>query len=127
MIWFSMNGLANILGGLIGYAIGHIDTTLPSWKFPFIIFGSATFVWGFVFLFFAPANPTVAPWLTESEKTVAVMRLMENKTGIDSKKWKWYQVREALMDPNFWLLNLLSLANCIPNVSNHPDTLGMTN
>ncbi len=33
-IWFSMNGLANVLGGLIGYGIGFIKADIPSWKFP---------------------------------------------------------------------------------------------
>ncbi|KAH8896863.1 MFS general substrate transporter [Thozetella sp. PMI_491] len=114
-IWFSMNGLANILGGLIGYGIGFIKADIPAWKFPFVIFGSITIVWGCVFLYFTPSNPTVAPWLTEEEKAIAVMRLVDNETGIDNKQWKWYQVKEALGDYNFWLINLMALANNIPN------------
>lgn len=111
-----MNGLANILGGLIGYGIGFINADIPAWKFPFVIFGSITIVWGFVFLYFAPSNPIKAKWLTPEEKAIAVLRLAENETGIDNKKFKWYQVKEALIDPSFWLLNLNTLANCIPNV-----------
>ncbi|KAH8669093.1 major facilitator superfamily domain-containing protein [Xylariales sp. PMI_506] len=114
-IWFSMNGLANILGGLIGYGIGFIHSGIAAWKFPFVIFGSVTIVWAIAFLFLAPANPTQAKWLTEEEKAIAVLRLVDNKTGIDTKRWKWHQVKEALRDPNFWLLNLTTLANNIPN------------
>lgn len=111
-----MNGLANVFGGLIGYGIGYIHTGIASWKFPFVIFGSVTIVWGFVFLLLTPPNPAAAKWLTEDEKAIAVLRLAENETGIDNKKFKWYQCREAFVDPNFWLLNLIVLANCIPNV-----------
>ncbi|KAH7007075.1 major facilitator superfamily domain-containing protein [Ilyonectria destructans] len=114
-LWFSMNGMANILGGLLGYAIGFIDADIPTWKFPFVIFGSLTIVWGVIFLFITPSNPTTAKWLTQEEKAIAVMRLAENETGIDNKQWKWHQVKEAVMDPRFWLLNLLALANNIPN------------
>lgn len=110
-----MNGMANILGGLLGYAIGFIDADIPTWKFHFVIFGSLTIVWEALGLFLTPSNPTMTKWLTE-EKTIAVMRLAENETGIDNKQWKWYQAKEAFMDPRFWLLNLLALANNIPNV-----------
>ncbi|KAJ9151759.1 Major facilitator superfamily domain, general substrate transporter [Pleurostoma richardsiae] len=116
-IWFSMNGLANILGGLIGYGIGFIKADIPAWKFPFVIFGSATILWGFLFLWLAPSNPTKARWLTPEEKSIAVLRLADNETGIDNKHFKWYQVKEAVMDPAFWLLNLNTIANTIPNGS----------
>ncbi|PCG94221.1 Major facilitator superfamily domain, general substrate transporter [Penicillium occitanis (nom. inval.)] len=114
-IWFSMNGMANILGGLIGYAIGYINAAIPAWKFPFVIFGSLTIVWGVIFTLLTPSNPTKARWLTQREKAIAVLRLAENETGIDTKVWKWEQVKEAFVDPRFWLMNLLTLANTIPN------------
>ncbi|KAK6077754.1 transporter [Seiridium cupressi] len=114
-IWFSMNGLAQIFGGLIAYGIGYINTTVPSWKFPFIIFGAATIIWGVVFTLLAPSNPTQARWLSAEEKEIAILRLIENETGIDNKTIKWYQVQEAFVDPRFWLINLYILVNCIPN------------
>ena len=116
-----MNGLANIFGGLIGYGIGSIHAGIPAWKFPFIIFGSATIIWGFVFLLRTPSNPAKAKWLTEREKAIAVLRVAENETGIDNRKFKWYQAKEAFLDINLWLLNLLTIASCIPNVSEYPN------
>lgn len=115
-IWFSMNGMANILGGLIGYGIGYIDAAIPAWKFPFIIFGALTTIWGVFFTLYTPSNPTKARWLTDKEKAIAVLRLADNETGIDTKVWKWDQVKEAFVDPRFWLINLFTLANTIPNV-----------
>ncbi|KAH8205254.1 hypothetical protein TruAng_000501 [Truncatella angustata] len=114
-IWFSMNGFAQIFGGLIAYGIGYIDAAVPAWKFPFIIFGAATIIWGVVFTIFAPSNPTQARWLTAEEKEIAVLRLVQNETGIDNKTFKWYQVKEALLDSRLWLMNLFVLLNCIPN------------
>ncbi|KAJ6124208.1 hypothetical protein N7471_011525 [Penicillium samsonianum] len=114
-IWFSMNGVANILGGLIAYGIGHLHAALPAWKFPFIIFGSITIVWGIIFVLVTPSNPTKARWLSAREKEIAVLRVIENETGMDTKTFKMEQVREALIDPRFWLINLHCLANTIPN------------
>jgi MFS transporter, ACS family, allantoate permease len=111
-----MNGMANVIGGLIGYSIGHIHDNLPTYKFPFVIFGSVTIAWSVAFTFFTPANPTQAKWLTQREKTIAVLRLAENETGIDNRKFKMYQLREAFTDLKCWLMILIVLANCIPNV-----------
>ena len=111
-----MNGLANVIGGLIGYSIGHIHASIPVYKFPFVIFGSVTIAWGMGFLYLTPSNPTQANWLSPREKTIAVLRLVENETGIDNKKFKMYQLREAFTDVKCWLLILITMANCIPNV-----------
>lgn len=124
-----MNGVANILGGLIAYGIGHLHAALPAWKFPFIIFGSITVAWGIIFILVTPSNPTKARWLSEREKEVAVLRVVENETGIDNKTFKMEQVKEALLDPRFWLINLQCLANTIPNVRLpfHLSQLGQAN
>jgi MFS family permease len=38
-IWYLGNGIGNALGGLLGYGIGHIKTSLASWRWEFIIIG----------------------------------------------------------------------------------------
>lgn len=111
-----MNGVANIIGGLIAYGIGHINSALPAWKYPFVIFGSVTILWGIVFVVVTPSNPTKAKWLSTREKEVATLRVLQNETGIDNKSFKMDQVKESLLDIRFWLINLLCLANTIPNV-----------
>ncbi|KAJ5607866.1 hypothetical protein N7537_004485, partial [Penicillium hordei] len=115
-IWFSMNGFANILGGLIAYEIGHLHGALPAWKFPFINFGSITFVWGIIIILVARSNPTKAKWRSGRER---ILRVLENKTGIDNKTFKMEQVKEALLDPRFWLINLHCLANTIPTCGSY--------
>jgi MFS family permease len=39
-IWFSAQGLGVGAGGLLGYAIGHVKGSLPSWKYEFLIIGA---------------------------------------------------------------------------------------
>lgn len=36
-IWYSAIGLGVALGGLLGYGIGQIRGSLPSWKYEFIV------------------------------------------------------------------------------------------
>jgi MFS family permease len=70
-----MNGVAGIFGGLLGYAVGHITTGLSQWMYIFLIFGSVSLAWSFVFLALMPDLPSRARFLTESERIVAVERV----------------------------------------------------
>lgn len=42
------NGVGIALGGLLGYAIGHIKGKLASWRYEFIIIGCLCCAWGIV-------------------------------------------------------------------------------
>lgn len=37
--WYSANGIGIALGGLFGYAIGHIEGSLRPWRYEFLIIG----------------------------------------------------------------------------------------
>ena len=47
-IWYTANGVGIALGGLLGYAIGHIKGALASWRYEFIIIGALCCTWGIV-------------------------------------------------------------------------------
>lgn len=50
-IWLSGNGVATMLGALLGFGLGHTHNThLPSWQLIFFTFGLLNFVCGCVFL-----------------------------------------------------------------------------
>ncbi|CAH0053542.1 unnamed protein product [Clonostachys solani] len=114
--WYFMVGIAAIVGGLLGYGVGHIHTAVKQWQFVFLICGGFTVLWAFVIYFFLPDSPLQAYFLTEREKSIAVERLRENRTGIKSTKVKWDQAREALTDPQVWLFALWSGISQILNI-----------
>ncbi|CAH0023982.1 unnamed protein product [Clonostachys rhizophaga] len=92
--WYFMVDVAAIVGGLLGYGVGHTHTAMKQWQFVFLICGGFTVLWAF--------------FRTENEKSIAVERLRENRTGIKSTEVKWDQAREALTDPQVWLFALWS-------------------
>lgn len=59
-IWFSFNGWAQILGGLLAYAIAvgteKNGSSIEGWKILFITFGLLTVAMGVLFLFLVPDN-----------------------------------------------------------------------
>ncbi|KAJ5683245.1 hypothetical protein N7462_006410 [Penicillium macrosclerotiorum] len=103
--WFVGNCIANIIGGVVAYGIGHSASSLQSWRLLFLALGAITSGYA-VFLFFVlPDSPATASFLTPSERTLAMHRTLTNKTGASqSTPFQWSQVVDAAKDPQAWLL-----------------------
>jgi membrane-associated phospholipid phosphatase len=54
-------------------------------------------------------------WLNDEERKVAIERLRNNQTGIKNRLIKWYQAREAALDPKTWLFVLFGLSTQVVN------------
>ncbi|OAG40408.1 hypothetical protein AYO21_05308 [Fonsecaea monophora] len=103
-LWYTANGLGIALGGLLGYAIGHIRGALASWRYEFIIIGTLCCAWGIVIAIFMPDSPVTAKFLNDREKRIAVERLMSNQTGV-----------ESFTDIKLYLFFMLGVVGNIPN------------
>jgi MFS family permease len=103
-IWYTSCGFGGLLGSMLVYGIGHIHGSLRQWKYQYLILGAATIVWGVFMVFALPDNQITARFLNDREKIVAVERMRSEQTGIENKKFKLYQVKEALVDPKTWIM-----------------------
>lgn len=103
-----------MVGGLLSYGIGQIDG-FPVWKAVFMTCGGATILWGIVLLFFLPDSIISAKRFTLEEKALLIGRARLARTGVLNKTIKWYQVKEAFLDPQVWLLTLFMLLNEVIN------------
>ncbi|KAI1435086.1 MFS general substrate transporter [Xylaria sp. CBS 124048] len=117
MAYYCMNGFAGIFGGLLGYAIGHITTGLPPWKYIFLIFGALSLGWCIILLFCLPDLPTTARFLNPRQRIVAVDRVSRNRQGIKNHHFKTYQMWQCFRDPKTWILFVMSIAAQIPNAA----------
>ncbi|RJE27541.1 Allantoate [Aspergillus sclerotialis] len=106
--WYFGNCLAALLGGLVGYGIGHINAPgVTRWELLFLILGAITSGYGLVLAAFLPDSPSKAIFLKKRQRAIAVQRTLKNKTGVlDSGSFRWDQVRQALIDPQTWFLVL---------------------
>ncbi|PHH66593.1 hypothetical protein CDD81_6430 [Ophiocordyceps australis] len=112
--WFLGNTTAGILGGLVAYGIGHVET-ISAWKAVFLIFGGATVAWSAGLFFLLPDVPMSAWFLDKADRTRAVARVRGNMTGIKNDKVKWQQCREAFLDAKTGFIILIQLCVNIPN------------
>ncbi|KAK6197491.1 allantoate permease [Scheffersomyces amazonensis] len=125
-IFLSFNGVATMLGALLGFGLGHVTSAkLESWKLIFLVIGLLNLAWSFVFLWFCPDSPDKAKFLTEEERAVLVREVASNNQGIKDSHFKKYQVVEALCDVGVWMIAFVGLACGIVNggVSNFASSL----
>ncbi|KAL5352336.1 hypothetical protein ACLOAV_002283 [Pseudogymnoascus australis] len=114
-IWFAATPTFGIIGGLVGYAVGHIkDSVVTPWRLLFIIFGCITILWGIVLLLWFPDSPGKAQFFTEDEKLHAANDIARQGTGVE-RSWKWSQVKEAFCDIKTWIFFILGVLNTIPS------------
>ncbi|KAI1326622.1 MFS general substrate transporter [Xylariaceae sp. FL0255] len=117
VIYYCMNGVAGIVGGLLGYAIGHITTGLQQWQYIFLIFGAISIAWGVAFIILMPDLPTTARFLNARQRLLAVERVAQNRQGVKNQHFKSYQVWQCLKDPKTWILFVMATAAQIPNAA----------
>lgn len=115
--WFFGNCIAVLIGGVIAYGIGTINTTvIAHWKLLFLILGAITSTYGLVLFVLLPDSPAKAIFLKPNERAIAVQRTLKNKTGVmDTGVFKWSQAVQAIKDPQTWLLALNSFASNLAN------------
>ena len=118
-IWFSFNAFANVIGAFMAWGFAKHDAagdlSIPGWKILFIFLGGVTIVLGIAVLLFLPDSPKDARFLDEQDRVLVIERIRANQTGIGTKVHKWYQVREALLDPLTWCYCAFAVAMNIFN------------
>lgn len=114
-IWFAGNSLGGVVSSFIAYGLGHVERPLEPWQWMFIVLGSATFLWGFVLLFFLPDSIESCKFLSPEEKECAEQRVVLAGTGKAKHAWKPAQTIECLRDPKTFFFFAISLLTQIPN------------
>lgn len=118
-IWYSFNGWGQIIGGLVAYGIAvgtkKNGSLIAPWKIVFLFTGLLTICLGLIFLWVVPDSQLNARWLKKEDRILAVARVRVNQQGIGNKHFKWYQAKEALLDPMTWAFFFFAVIANIPN------------
>ncbi|KAK1992340.1 major facilitator superfamily transporter [Colletotrichum falcatum] len=99
--WYMMNGLQQIVGGLLAFAFSFIPDSSPikSWQALFMSYGIVTVFWGLFVLWWMPDSPMKARCFSEEDKKLLVERVRSNRTGLQNRKFRKEQVWAAFKDP----------------------------
>ena len=124
-IFLAFNGMATMVGALLGFGLGHAHSTLKSWQLIFMTIGILNFAWSLVFLWFMPDSPATAKFLTHKQRIVAVHRVSKNMIGVKTKQYKPAQILEVFTDIKVLAIAIIGLACGVINggVSNFASAL----
>ncbi|GAB7365186.1 hypothetical protein MBLNU230_g6272t1 [Neophaeotheca triangularis] len=109
-LFYCFNGVGSSVGGILFYCVGF-SKGLAVWRAIYIICGGCTVCWGILLLLRLPNNIMSAKQFNHDEKARLIARSRQNQTGVYNPKIKWYQIKEALTDPQIWLLFWFTLLN----------------
>lgn len=106
-----MNGVTFIVGSLVTFGLGHIESEhIFKYQAIFIFCGGCTVIFGVVFIFLMPDSPMETNYLSEREKIIAIERVRANQMGVASRMWRWDHALETLVDIKTWLWFILIIA-----------------
>ncbi|KNG47239.1 allantoate permease [Stemphylium lycopersici] len=122
--WYMMNGMQQIVGGLLAYAFSQIrhpsyepnpgNAPIRSWQAIFICYGCISFLWGLVVVWRLPDSPMRAKCWSEEDKKLMVERVRSNQTGLQNKEFRMYQFKEALLDPQTYCYMGIQVFTTLP-------------
>jgi sugar phosphate permease len=102
---FVSAALAGAFGGLLAYAIGHMDGLAgqSGWRWIMILEGIPTFLLGIATWWLLPDSPETAYFLNAEEKAFAAARL-KRQTGytVSAAEFHWEDVRKCFKDWKVW-------------------------
>ncbi|KAI8578567.1 hypothetical protein K450DRAFT_246400 [Umbelopsis ramanniana AG] len=117
-LWFMMNGLQQIFGGLLAYAFTNITTgPLKSWQWLFLSYGIISVGWAVFVIWYLPDSPMRAKCFSEDDKKLMVERVRSNQTGLQNRKFRKDQAIEAFKDPQIYCYGLFQLFTTLPQSS----------
>ncbi|KAF1915901.1 major facilitator superfamily domain-containing protein [Ampelomyces quisqualis] len=125
-VFLAFNGMATMLGALLGYALGHAHSpVIKTWQLIFLVIGLVNFAWAWVFLWVMPDSPATARFLNHKQRIVAIDRIAANMIGVKTKEFDKKQAWEAILDVKVLCLALIGLACGVINggVSNFSSAL----
>lgn len=130
-LWYCMSGVQGMVcvahvnrrtsvnvtqvGGLLAFGVSHYtDGSIRSWQLLFVVLGAFTIVWAIAIGILLPDSPISAKCFSKEDKHLMIERVRANETGIENKKYKKYQVVEALKDTFMWAcVALILTANLV--------------
>ncbi|KAK3674050.1 hypothetical protein LTR78_005897 [Recurvomyces mirabilis] len=124
--WYCGLGVGQIVGGLASYGFQHVHKhDFQGWRLMFVVLGCVTVLIGGATVLFLPDSPMSASFLTIPERAAVLKHVETNRTGVLNRHIKPRQIQEGLLDPQLWLLALMTILATIPSgvVSTYSATL----
>ncbi|GAA97092.1 uncharacterized protein L969DRAFT_26315 [Mixia osmundae IAM 14324] len=115
-VFYSMDGLTQVLGGLLAYALSYThNNKLKSYMLLFILLGIFAVLVGLIVTLYLPEAPHLWSSAAPEDKFIAMERVSLEQTSRKVDGNQREQMLEACYDIKIWLLCLMSLLGALPS------------
>ncbi|GAB7356231.1 hypothetical protein MBLNU459_g7050t1 [Dothideomycetes sp. NU459] len=114
-VWYCGLGAGQIIGGLISFGAQHSTSSFHGWRIMFLVVGAVNMLVACLIIFTLPESPTKATFIDEHEKAVISIRLTNDQAGTGEKVFRRAALFKTLVDPQTWMLVLLTICITIPS------------
>ncbi|KAI9702197.1 MAG: hypothetical protein M1820_006279 [Bogoriella megaspora] len=92
-IFYAASNIANAFSGLLAFGVFQINSSIPGWRYLFIIEGAASVLFAIFAFFYLPASASTARFLSPVERELAHTRIqMDSSSVVDEP----FDLRSAL-------------------------------
>lgn len=116
-IFLAGSALANAYGGALAYGLGHVHSSISSWRFLFIIEGVPTVLLAIGSWFWIPDSPATARFLSPREREIAQTYANAQPGDYKNEGLQWNQLGDAFKDYRSMCDPLLETLNRGPNLT----------
>ncbi|KAF9916486.1 hypothetical protein BX616_003627 [Lobosporangium transversale] len=115
-LFFSTATMAGAFGGVLAYGIAQMDGIqgLHGWQWIFILEGLPTVLLTIVVFFYLPDFPATAYFLNNTEKELAVKRLVIDAGPATQTEFSWKQFRAVFIDWKVYMHMITYILNATP-------------
>jgi MFS family permease len=113
--WYCGLGAGQIIGGLISFAAQHSTSSFHSWRIMFLVVGLINVMVAVLIISTLPQSPNEALFINNHEKAFIALRLGNDQAGTGEKVFRPRSILKVFVDPQTWLLVLLTICTAIPS------------
>ncbi|KAF2757842.1 MFS general substrate transporter [Pseudovirgaria hyperparasitica] len=92
-MFYAASNIANAFSGLLAFGVFHIDSSLPGWRYLFLIEGAITVAFSLFAFWYLPRSAAEARFLSEPERNLAFTRIQEDSSSTVNEP---FNLRDAL-------------------------------
>ncbi|KAJ9662860.1 hypothetical protein H2198_001088 [Neophaeococcomyces mojaviensis] len=114
-IFYAASNIANAFSGLLSFGVFHINnTSLASWRYLFIIEGSATMLFAVFAYWYLPYSAATARFLTDEEKRLAFYRIQIDSSSIVNEPFVFKEAVQIFKHPTSWCILVIEMCLGVP-------------
>ncbi|PSN68033.1 MFS general substrate transporter [Corynespora cassiicola Philippines] len=113
-IFYAASNIANAFSGLLSFGVFQIESSLESWRYLFIIEGSATILFSFFAYWYLPKSAYEAKFLNEAERELAYTRIQIDSSSVVGEKFVLKDSLKIFKQPSTYGFLIIEICLGVP-------------